>query len=303
MGISLTRRQVQSAPGADLLDLLDSGAAAGWLSDDHLASLRAWLLSNRGAGIPAIPFLTKAIDECLVDRRITAAGRHALRLAVESVMPPQERELAKIRRRALEADERTKAKEARIAERERARRYAKLRRPRSFNFMTAGAAYEGRPETIRENLSEGQRVFLIREPANAYDPNAVCLCIMVRDGRLEQQGETTLTLPCLDIGYVPRDVAAEMAPLLDAGYRHIANCVKILTQAARGPIPVIDASLYHPEGNAPAEACTASSRSGAAEPEEVAYRTREPSASLVAGWYILFLVALLAGLVSFLLTR
>jgi HIRAN domain len=108
--------------------------------------------------------------------------------------------------------------------------------------MVAGTLHEGRLDTIRENLREDQRVFLVREPDNAYDKNAVRIDV-ARGGAPIQRSETSFSLQCIDIGYVPREVAAEVAPLLDAGFKQVAVCSKLLRRAARGPIPIIDVAI------------------------------------------------------------
>lgn len=293
MSVSLTRKQVQSGPGAELLHLLSEGAGAGWVSDDQIRNLSQWLRANLDSAIPAVPFLAKLTDELLRDGKIGSDGRHTLRVAVERVLPPDQRDLVKLKRQTIEADERAKAKEAKVAEKQRAREYARLSRPRSFNFMVAGTAHEGRPETIRERVTEGHRVFLVREPENAHDRNAISIWTGYDEGTVLPD-QTSLTLQPYDIGFVPREVAMDMASLLDAGYKQLAFCTKILGNAARGPIPVIDVSLYHPQGNAPREALVVSSRNttelGDIAQTRVQPRRMEP---LMPGWMVLLLILIL----------
>jgi hypothetical protein len=100
----------------------------------------------------------------------------------------------------------------------------------SFNFMVAGVTYQGRADLIDQYLRPEQAVFLLREPTNSYDRNAVEI----------------RTVHNVQIGYVPREYAAEMAGMLDAGFRQIAYCTKIL-EGKRAPIPVVQLALYRPE--------------------------------------------------------
>lgn len=72
-----------------------------------------------------------------------------------------------------------------------------------FTFTLAGANF--RPKEAKEALSElsiDDEVFLEREPDNAYDSNAV----MVIDPDSN-----------LHVGYVEKEVAKVIAPLLDEG--------------------------------------------------------------------------------------
>ena len=102
MGLSLTRKQVQSGPGAELLQLLSEGIEAGWVSDDQIRSLQKWLYANSAFAIPAVPFLAKLTDEVLRNGQVTTDERRTLRIAVERVLPPGSRDLAKLKRRTLE---------------------------------------------------------------------------------------------------------------------------------------------------------------------------------------------------------
>lgn len=72
--------------------------------------------------------------------------------------------------------------------------------------------------------------FLARDRNNEFSRNAV-------EVRL-QNG--------MQIGFVPEENAAEISPLLDAGYPHAAYIKKILT-GGRAPIPVVVASVYAPD--------------------------------------------------------
>ena len=70
--------------------------------------------------------------------------------------------------------------------------------PRTIVTRITGVSYEGRQQVV-SLLKVGETVFLVRDPDNAYDRNA----IRVIRGDQSQ------------LGYVNRDIAARLAPVLD----------------------------------------------------------------------------------------
>lgn len=70
----------------------------------------------------------------------------------------------------------------------------------SFHTKVAGVTYEGRQQYVKR-LLVGEKLRLLREPSNTYDRNAVAV--------LDTHGNT--------IGYLSREIAAKMAPRIDAG--------------------------------------------------------------------------------------
>lgn len=78
-----------------------------------------------------------------------------------------------------------------------------------YNIAVAGVTFEGRQEALAE-LHKAQQAgasittYLVREPDNKYDANAIKVLLECGDGPKH-------------VGYVPRHLAAELAPLLDAG--------------------------------------------------------------------------------------
>jgi hypothetical protein len=71
--------------------------------------------------------------------------------------------------------------------------------PRLITSEVAGVRYGDRQYTIRELVLD-QALWLCREPTNPADPNAIVVL-----NQLEE-----------DLGYLPRDLAARFAPILDA---------------------------------------------------------------------------------------
>src|SRR5262249_41249517 len=75
-------------------------------------------------------------------------------------------------------------------------------------------------------------VVLEREPGNRHDVNAILI--------LNEGGD--------ELGYVPREDAAEMAPLLDAGGWVEATVKKVIEARAGHTLPVIVSTMYRQGG-------------------------------------------------------
>jgi hypothetical protein len=211
---------------AELVNLLEEITADGTITDDEVRQLNAWLdLTDRDA--PAFTLLRAMLDQILADGKITAAERKALHKAIERILPPEMREQSKAVRSAVEMLDKERAREAAAEQRQHDQdEHARNRAQFSLNFMVMGVAHERRDILIERHLMLGQNVSLVRELGNPHDDNAVLIRI-----------------PQGIIGYVPREHAAELAPLLDNKHRQIAYCSKIL-QGKRFPIPVVQLALY-----------------------------------------------------------
>jgi single-stranded-DNA-specific exonuclease len=70
--------------------------------------------------------------------------------------------------------------------------------PRTLVTRVVGVSYEGR-QTIVSQLKMGETVFLVRDPDNAYDRNAIR--VILGDER--------------QVGFVNRNLAARLAPIID----------------------------------------------------------------------------------------
>lgn len=66
-------------------------------------------------------------------------------------------------------------------------------------FKVAGTSFDGRQAAVAQ-IAQGDRLKIVRETRNSFDDNAV---------RLVADAGT--------VGYVPREVAAVIAPILDSG--------------------------------------------------------------------------------------
>ena len=229
--VALRKNASQSGIAAELLMLLETLSADGVIVDDEITGLRTWLNDNQKSDLPAIGFLLTTVEHILADGKVTGEERLALHRAVERVLPKELRETARRARQALELVEKARGRD----QKNEASKLRQRNRPiRSLNFMAAGVMYDGRARIIEQYLEPQQTVFLIRERQNPHDANAV---------KIHVDNERS-------IGYVPREDAAELAPLLDADHRQIAYCTKILN-GRNAPIPVVQATIYSSESTVP----------------------------------------------------
>jgi single-stranded-DNA-specific exonuclease len=83
--------------------------------------------------------------------------------------------------------------------------YASIGDSFGFNTKIVGVTFEGRQDLIA-GLQPGQELELVRQPDNAFDPNAVA----VHFGRLQ-------------LGFMRKPIAARIAPNIDAGERYRAE--------------------------------------------------------------------------------
>ena len=72
-----------------------------------------------------------------------------------------------------------------------------------YTAYLRGTSFRGiEAQAIAQNLIEGQELVLQREPSNAFDENAIAV--------LDPETQ-------IHIGYVAKEVAADLAPEMDAG--------------------------------------------------------------------------------------
>jgi hypothetical protein len=92
------------------------------------------------------------------------------------------------------------------------------------NIRVAGVTYENRQSHLAK-LTGNEPVRLIPEPTNEYDPNAIAVHIAVKEDHLVEMienGEITDTVHndalqtvVRHCGYIPRELAKDIAPFLD----------------------------------------------------------------------------------------
>jgi len=91
-------------------------------------------------------------------------------------------------------------------------------------FKVMGTHIGKRAEHIHKYVVRGSSFVLKREPENEYDKNAVQVFLAVRKGQY-----------FLDLGYVPRRKAEELAPLMDDGVEFKASFrIKIINEKTGG---------------------------------------------------------------------
>ncbi len=231
--LSLTRRQLETRIGSELLGVLQSVTADGQLTDTGIRGLVQWLDSHADQPLPAIAYLRGVVQRVLGVGQVTpqawtAPERHDLLYrAIERALPPELRDEAAMRRREAKAETRQHEAE----ERERQHQDRESRRAiEHLDFMVAGFGHEGRQEIIRRYVREDESAYLVREPSNPYSSNAVL--VLLENG--------------VDIGYVPEELARKIAPLLDQSAKQRAS-IKDVLHGPHGLIPIIGGSLYAPD--------------------------------------------------------
>lgn len=226
--LSLTKEQLNTVIGVELLELCQTITEDGSLSQEETIELTKWLDANQHADLPAIEFLLTTIKRIIADRRVTREERKELYRALERVLPPILRKEAQASRHVVEAEKRAVARavreEALLQQREKREKAAPIA---SADFMVAGVRYEGRAAVVDAYVQTGDQVYLARDTVNAYSRNAIEVRIAMG----------------FQIGFVPEDYAIDLAPHLNNGCRHLAFVKKVLTGGSV-PIPVVLAHLY-----------------------------------------------------------
>lgn len=89
----------------------------------------------------------------------------------------------------------------------------------TYEFKVAGVTFDNRQGYI-QYLRKHPEAFLVynREPGNRYDKNAITIGGYV-------PGEPTGKY--VPIGYVPKEIAKEIAPLIDKGYKIYTHAYEI----------------------------------------------------------------------------
>lgn len=233
--ISITKSQSQSVAAVELIALCQTVTEDGSLSAEEVKGLERWLKDNRDTDLPAIAFLSEAVQRILADGKVTDAERRALHEAIEAVLPTDLRRSVKKARQERQRLDKAQAKLERELNREQARALQEQNSPHAdFDFMVAGVHAEGREKVVERYAKAGDPVDVAREPANRFSRHAVQVLLT--------NGE--------QIGYVPEEDARELAPLLDAGMPYTAEIKKILT-GGRVPRPVVVLDVYHKDAQVP----------------------------------------------------
>jgi len=215
--IALSKSDLESSVGMELLSMCQSVTADGSLDNREIAELAKWVERNQHSTVPAVGFLRPIVQEIIRDRKVTPEERAELYKAIEKILPPEIRAIAQMRKK--EAASRAKAAER--AEREANKPIEK------FDFMVAGTLYDGRLDVIRACVRPGMDALIFREPSNPFSRNAC----QVHAGRGAM------------IGFVPEVDAEELADLLDSGCKYQASVKKVI-DGSRGPLPVVTIDVF-----------------------------------------------------------
>jgi anti-sigma factor RsiW len=111
-GHSLSRAEQSSALGAALVRLCRSATADGRFSADELAALRQWLADADSARMPAARYLRSIVEKVLADGKITPEEYKDVYLAVESILPIEQRLQATAARQEADATDDAAARAA-----------------------------------------------------------------------------------------------------------------------------------------------------------------------------------------------
>lgn len=230
--VTLSRAERETPAGRELIILLTELSADGNVSREEMVRLRAWLEVDRGVEFPALSFLHETIEQISSDGEVTEDELDRLAAAIERVLPKEirlaaaaTRKHARKTRRIAERDSRRQAMSAARAEM-RAVKAAARSRPRVLYRTECAVRGAFRSEERREScelLVEGDTVILEREPDNPRDANAV---LVLGDDDCE-------------LGYLPREKAQDIAPLLDAGAEAEAIVARLWETPAGQTVPIL----------------------------------------------------------------
>lgn len=220
---ALTRPQLATELGAELLSLCQSVTADGRLAPEEIAGLQQWLADAEAAELQAARFLRGVIERVLADGRITAAEYQEVYRAIEAVLPFEARQQAHTAREQAESSDppaRTQAATTPVPVAPAGR--AGSTPGVEVTFMVAGVRQDGRPALIEQRASAGLAVTL--ELAAAGSPSDEAIAVKLPDDTR--------------IGFVPAVEARQIVPLLRQGAHCSAHIVRIRS-SGRSPIPVV----------------------------------------------------------------
>ncbi len=103
--------------------------------------------------------------------------------------------------------------------------------PQTSNYLIVGARFRPPAKGLLDTLPSGTELQARREPGNQYDPNAIQ--VFVKTSHIEPSDairvqcenygksiEEIKAVPEWHLGYVPKERAAELAPLMDSWAIH-----------------------------------------------------------------------------------
>ena len=85
--VSLSKKQLETPAGAELLRLCQSIKSDGQLSKDDIINLATWLAANRQCGLPGMDYLYGVAERIVADKKVSVDEMKELHEAIEKVMP------------------------------------------------------------------------------------------------------------------------------------------------------------------------------------------------------------------------
>jgi hypothetical protein len=222
---TLTRPQLATELGAELLSLCQTVTADGRLAPEEIAGLRQWLGDAEAAEMQAARFLRGVIERVLADGRITAEEYKEVYRAVEAVLPFEARQQAYAARARAESSDLSAP--APVPAVQPAAAGAEPAPIVDVIFMVAGVRQAGRPALIEQQAAAGLAVTL--ELVAAGPRGDAAIAVQLPDGAR--------------IGFVPDAESRQFVPLLQQGSRYSAHIVRIRS-SGRSPIPVVQARFF-----------------------------------------------------------
>jgi hypothetical protein len=245
---ALTKPQLATELGAELLSLCQSVTADGRLAPEEIAGLQQWLGDAAAAEMQAARFLRGVIEHVLADGRITPEEYKEVYRAVEAVLPFEARRQAHAARQHAESsDLPARAPASTVTAAVAGTAQADPAPILDVTFMVAGVRQEGRPALIEQHATAGLAVTLDLAAPGSRSGEAVAV-------RLPGGAQ---------IGFVPAAEARQIVPLLQPGAHYSAHIVRIRS-SGRSPIPVVQARFFPAALEAMAPPAPASSQPPAA---------------------------------------
>ena len=225
---ALTRPQLATELGAELLSLCQSVTADGRLAPEEIAGLQQWLGDAAAVEMQAARYLRGVIEHVLADGRITPEEYQEVYRAVEAVLPFEARQQAHAARQHAEtSDLPARAPTATVAAAVTGAAQTDLAPILDVTFMVAGVRQDGRPALIEQHASAGLAVTLDLATTGSHSGAAVAV-------RLPGGAQ---------IGFVPGAEARQIVPLLQPGSHYSAHIVSVRS-SGRSPIPVVRARFF-----------------------------------------------------------
>ncbi len=226
MRVYLTKSELETVAGQQLLDLAVRIASDGVLDIAEIKMLRDWLRANKdNEYVAAINYLSEIMTRIAADGVIDRDEMMELFLAIERVVPTSQRQPITRARKAREAARRTRIKAARQLQREKEREAREQRRQeeqarrmrlRHAFAKVAGVTFPNRDGSERQEIIKQCKVgetLVFRHDANSRY-STFAMQVLRKNGR--------------QLGHVPEYFAEQMCNELESGNR-VIGVIKDLT--------------------------------------------------------------------------